>query len=38
MLSCLRLEILEFHFCLINILQLQGALSPRPETLDPVEA
>ena len=24
-------EIFEFHICLINILQLQGALSPRPE-------
>jgi len=27
-----------FVFCMINKLQLQGALSPRPETLDPLEA
>jgi len=32
------LKILEFCSCLINILQLQGALSTRPEALDPVEA
>jgi len=34
----LILEIFKFSICLINILQLQGALSPRPENLDPVEA
>jgi len=32
----LCLEILEFRICLINILQLQGALFPRPEALGPV--
>jgi len=34
----LFLEIFEFRICLINIPQLLGALSPRPEALDPVEA
>jgi len=34
----LCLEIFEFRICLINILQLQGALSPRTEALDPLEA
>jgi len=31
-------DIFEFRICLINILQLQGALFPGPEALDPVEA
>jgi len=35
---CLCLEIFEFRICLINILLLQGALFPRPEALDPLEA
>jgi len=34
----LFLEIFEFCICLINILQLQGSFSPKPEALDPVEA
>ena len=34
----LCLEIFEFLICLINILQLQGALSPRSEALAAVEA
>jgi len=34
----LCLEIFKLYICLINILQLQGALSQRPEALDPMEA
>jgi len=32
------LEILDFPICMINILQLQGALFPRTQALNPVKA